>query len=93
MMPLTYLIYSVRCFLPHKMLKKKVNIARNKLSEFNPHFSELDKNKSYVIHCKSDQRSRKAVKLLQNTGFTSVKNLTGGITAWAHEIDKNMPVY
>lgn len=63
------------------------------LRELNNKLFELDKKQSYVIHCKSGERSRKAVKLLQEAGFTSVKNLSGGISAWAREIDKNMPVY
>ena len=38
--------------------------------------------------------SRFAVGALpQQAGFTKVSNLTGGITAWAGQIDSKMPKY
>ncbi|MGB6976776.1 MAG: rhodanese-like domain-containing protein [Gammaproteobacteria bacterium] len=63
------------------------------LSELNNRLHELEKSKYYVVHCKSGNRSRKAVTILQTAGFKNVKNLTGGILAWAKEIDKDMPTY
>lgn len=53
----------------------------------------LRKEKSYVLMCKSGGRSTEAVKLFIENGFDDVKNLTGGITQWALEIDPSMPTY
>jgi len=38
-------------------------------------------------------RSAKAVAFLKQSGFKNVRNLTGGITAWADKIDPKMPKY
>lgn len=44
--------------------------------------STLPKDKKIVVHCRSGQRSKKAVQLLKTNGFSAVYNLTGGILAW-----------
>jgi adenylyltransferase/sulfurtransferase len=46
-----------------------------------------------VDHCKTGARSAKAVEFLHQTGFKKVRNLTGGIHAWAERIDLTMPRY
>lgn len=55
--------------------------------------SDLDKNRSYVIHCKSGARSARAVALMQEKGFKNVLNLAGGILAWADDIDTSLNKY
>ncbi len=45
------------------------------------------------MHCKSGGRSQNASLALKQAGFTNVKNLAGGITAWADKIDKSLPKY
>jgi len=54
---------------------------------------ELDSSREIVAHCKMGGRSAKAVDFLRQAGFTKVKNLTGGINAWADKIDPKMPKY
>jgi sulfur-carrier protein adenylyltransferase/sulfurtransferase len=56
-------------------------------------FGELDRNREIVVHCKSGMRSQKAIQFLRQQGFTRLKNLTGGILAWADRIDKTMLKY
>ncbi len=46
-----------------------------------------------LVHCKTGGRSQKAALLLKQHGFTNVKNVAGGITAWAERIDPSMPKY
>ena len=43
---------------------------------------ELEKDKLTIVHCKSGGRSKRAVAFLMSEGFTDVRNLTGGMTAW-----------
>jgi rhodanese-related sulfurtransferase len=38
-------------------------------------------------------RSAKAVEFLRTAGFRKVKNLTGGINAWAKDVDTSLAVY
>lgn len=52
-----------------------------------------DKDQEIVVHCKSGARSQKASLELKNAGYTDVKNLAGGITAWADRIDPSLPKY
>jgi adenylyltransferase/sulfurtransferase len=59
-----------------------------------PHrFRELDPNQEMVVHCKSGMRSAKAIAFLRQQGFTKLKNLQGGILAWAEKIDRTMAKY
>jgi len=45
----------------------------------------LPRDREILIHCKSGGRSAKAVQLLLDHGFASVKNVTGGMDAWLAE--------
>ncbi len=63
------------------------------LSTLAQRFTELDPNHQYYIHCKSGVRSMKALKFLREQGFKYLKNVKGGISAWADEIDHNVPKY
>ena len=55
--------------------------------------NELDTADDIYVHCKSGMRSAKAVRILKEFGFKKVKNVAGGITAWAEEIDPSLPTY
>ena len=63
------------------------------LSEFTAHLHELNSADHLVLHCRSGARSWKALQLLREAGFTKVKNLKGGILAWAEDVDPTMPTY
>ena len=52
-----------------------------------------EKNREIIVHCRSGARSQKAAVILKNAGFTNVTNLTGGILAWAEQIDPTMAKY
>jgi len=54
---------------------------------------ELDSAQELVLFCKMGSRSTRALELLVSAGFKKVKNLKGGINAWAREVDKSLPVY
>jgi adenylyltransferase/sulfurtransferase len=63
------------------------------LPELPQRFGELDKSKEMVVHCKSGMRSQKAIAFLRQQGFTRLKNLKGGILAWADRIDPSVAKY
>jgi len=54
---------------------------------------ELSSADEIVLHCKAGLRSAKALSILRQAGFTRLKNLTGGIDAWATDVDPSMPHY
>jgi adenylyltransferase/sulfurtransferase len=64
------------------------------LGELPHRTSEVSKDKMVVVHCRSGMRSANAIAFLQETeGYSNLYNLTGGILAWAKEIDPTMPSY
>jgi adenylyltransferase/sulfurtransferase len=63
------------------------------LPELGQRFAELNREQEMVVHCKSGVRSAKAIQFLRQQGFRKLKNLKGGILAWAQRIDPNMPRY
>ncbi len=54
---------------------------------------ELSTADEIVIHCKSGGRSMAALKKLEQAGYRKLKNLRGGVLAWASEIDPSVPRY
>lgn len=50
--------------------------------------TSLDKNKKYLLYCKSGRRSGKALVMMKNMGFKKVYHLQGGINDWKGEIKK-----
>jgi adenylyltransferase/sulfurtransferase len=63
------------------------------LGELSARTSELDPNEEIVIYCRSGNRSQQAVNLLQQAGFSNVRNLEGGIIGWSEQVDPSMPTY
>jgi adenylyltransferase/sulfurtransferase len=63
------------------------------LGQLASRLSELDSADEIVLFCKSGTRSSRALELLASAGFRKMKNLKGGINAWAREIDPTLPVY
>ncbi len=63
------------------------------LGELENRYGELDANATWIVHCKMGGRSAKAVQFLKSHGFAKVKNLSGGINAYAEKIDKSLATY
>jgi molybdopterin/thiamine biosynthesis adenylyltransferase/rhodanese-related sulfurtransferase len=78
---------------PHEYQICNLNGYLIPLGDLPKRVAELDSSREIVAHCKMGGRSAKAVAFLQQSGFTKVHNLTGGITAWAERIDTKMPKY
>ena len=54
---------------------------------------ELDSAEEIVVMCKVGTRSVRAVDILYSAGFRKIKNLKGGINAWARAVDTSLPIY
>jgi molybdopterin/thiamine biosynthesis adenylyltransferase/rhodanese-related sulfurtransferase len=63
------------------------------LGQLAARLSELDSAEEMVVFCKSGTRSARALELLVSAGFRKVKNLKGGINAWAEKVDHSLPIY
>jgi adenylyltransferase/sulfurtransferase len=55
--------------------------------------AEIDRNCEVIVHCKLGGRSQLAAEFLHQAGYPKVVNLTGGILAWADQIDPSMQKY
>jgi len=79
---------------PHELeisaLPNAVNIPLGQLAG---RLTELDSAEEMIIFCKGGTRSARALELLVSAGFKKVKNLKGGINAWAKDVDERLPIY
>ena len=54
-------------------------------SSFADELDKLDKDKSYLVYCRSGSRSSGAARMMEELGFKKVYNMLGGITDWQDE--------
>lgn len=66
----------------------KIRGARN-LDIMSPGFynqvANLSKDKTYLVYCRSGNRSGQACDVMASLGFEKLKNLSGGIARWPFE--------
>jgi rhodanese-related sulfurtransferase len=71
-------------------LKGAKNISVNELGQ---RLNEIkaDKDKPVFVYCSHSQRSRRACKMLADSGFTNITNINGGLTSLHYfgEVNKN----
>lgn len=54
---------------------------------------ELDRDAEIVCICHHGGRSMQVAHFLERNGFNQIINLTGGVHAWALQVDTAMPTY
>lgn len=54
---------------------------------------ELNRQMPLVCICHHGGRSMQVAHFLERNGFSQVINLTGGVHAWAQQVDASMPTY
>lgn len=71
---------------PEEIADGKISNAQE-MDYFNDNFAseidKLDKNKHYVVYCKSGGRSAKSIAMMKEKGIEKCTNLKGGYTAWS----------
>jgi rhodanese-related sulfurtransferase len=70
-------------------LPKAMNISRG-LLEFKIGGMIPDKNANIVLYCRTDARSALATAVLQEMGYSNVKNMQGAFKAWG---EAGYPIY
>jgi adenylyltransferase/sulfurtransferase len=65
------------------------------LGELEERLGELEGSeaKRVVVHCHHGGRSAQACRVLQQHGWSEVRNLAGGIEAWSLTVDPSVPRY
>ena len=51
-------------------------------ADFADRIAGLDRDSTYVVYCRSGNRSGQAMELFRDLGFTDVHEVGGGILAW-----------
>ena len=51
---------------------------------------EIDRDAEVVVYCRTGNRSGGVTRYMIANGFDNVRNLEGGITAWAERIDPDL---
>lgn len=54
---------------------------------------ELHKRGRIVVYCHLGGRSQMVTEWLRQQGFQNAQNMTGGIDAWAIQVDSRLPRY
>lgn len=65
-------------------IRNAININLNS-PDFNDEINKLDKNKTYIVYCRSGSRSNAARNIMEDSGFRHILNMTGGINDWISE--------
>jgi|UniRef100_A0A7C3QUN0 rhodanese-related sulfurtransferase len=55
--------------------------------------SQIDRDKDIVVYCHHGVRSMQACQFMKKNGFEKIRNLRGGIDAYARTVDKTMQTY
>lgn len=63
------------------------------MGEITSRIQELDEEDEIVCICHHGMRSLQVAMYLESQGFSNMVNLTGGIEAWACEVQPDMPRY
>jgi rhodanese-related sulfurtransferase len=57
------------------------------LDQLDNHIDELEKEQSYLIVCRSGNRSTQASEQLVDNGFTNILNLKKGMNEWTYDVE------
>lgn len=55
--------------------------------------ADIPRDRAVVLYCKTGVRSAAVLATLKEAGFTDVRHLEGGITAWAGQLEPDMVMY
>lgn len=81
-------------------IREAHEVSVSRISDFNipmaftlARQAEIPRDIPVVLYCRSGARSAATVSaLMTKHGFSNLKSLEGGITAWAHQVDPRMEV-
>jgi sulfur-carrier protein adenylyltransferase/sulfurtransferase len=63
------------------------------MNEVPQRLAEIDRDREIIVQCRSGGRSQHIAQFLAAQGYPNVKNLAGGILAWADQIDPKITKY
>lgn len=67
-------------------IKDAKNINLMDFISFSSKIDQLDKDKTYLVYCRSGNRSGSACQMMAKKGFDKLYNLSGGVNRWNGEL-------
>lgn len=87
-----YVLIDVR--EPHEVAICNIEGSKNMpMSDIVTHKEQLKTEDEIVVICHHGMRSAQVGMYLEQNGFDNITNLSGGIDAWATDVDPNMNRY
>lgn len=65
-------------------IEDAINIDFNS-QDFRDNINRLDRSKTYLVYCRTANRSRGAVNIMEELEFTQIYHILGGIVQWEKE--------
>jgi rhodanese-related sulfurtransferase len=83
---------------PHELaiaqLPGFINLPLSQAEDWSSHIqAHLDPTKATLVLCHHGMRSAQMTGWLLQQGFSDVRNITGGIDAYARTVDRSIPCY
>lgn len=79
---------------PHEWeIARLPGALRVPIDELAERVADVPRDRDVVAYCLSGARSARAVDVLAALGYRRVRNLAGGLRAWADQVDPAMPRY
>lgn len=72
----------------HIKSSKNIDVKHESFQDL---IAELDREKKYLLYCRTDNRTRNAMFIMEMLGFKEVYGLIGGFNTWVennHEFEK-----
>ena len=75
-------------------LEKAINLPLSDIKKDQTEIKKLcEEKKKVFIMCRRGNASKEATDFLLNLGIKNIMNVQGGITEYAKEVDKTLPIY
>ena len=74
----------------HCRIEGSINMP---MSQVFSDYSKLDPLQETIVICHHGIRSLQIANFLLSHGFLEIANLTGGVAAWASQVDRSMATY
>jgi adenylyltransferase/sulfurtransferase len=78
---------------PHEYQIANIGGTLIPMNDVPKRLAEIDPNREIIVQCRSGGRSQRVAEFLAKQGYSNVKNLAGGILAWADHIDPKVQKY
>ncbi|MFC2060604.1 rhodanese-like domain-containing protein [Chloroflexota bacterium] len=78
-----FVIIDVRT--PEEFVNSHIENAINidfRSESFKESINKLDKSKTYLVYCRTANRSRSAINIMEKLDFENIYHMLGGITQW-----------